>query len=199
MSHIQHLSKDKLLAKIIDKKNPIKLTTEKNIYLTLCFSIMSQQLSTKVAAIIHERFLAVYKNKKPSLQQITSTPFSVLKSIGLSDSKTNYLLNVCDYFIANKLTDSKLHKMSDENIIEMLTQIKGVGRWTSEMVLMFSMGREDVFAVDDLGIQQQMCKLYNIDMASKKEMKLKMQQVAENWKPYRTYACRYLWDWKDEV
>ncbi|MEI8054361.1 MAG: DNA-3-methyladenine glycosylase 2 family protein [Bacteroidota bacterium] len=158
---------------------------------------MSQQLSTKVAAIIHERFLALYKNKKPSLQQITSTPFSVLKSIGLSDSKTNYLLNVCDYFIANKLTDSKLHKMSDENITEMLTQIKGVGRWTSEMVLMFSMGREDVFAVDDLGIQQQMCKLYNIDMASKKEMKLKMQQVAENWKPYRTYACRYLWDWKD--
>lgn len=199
MSPIQHLSKDKLLAKIIDKKNPIKLTTEKNIYLTLCFSIMSQQLSTKVAAIIHERFLALYKNKKPSLQQITSTPFSVLKSIGLSDSKTNYLLNVCDYFIANKLTDSKLHKISDENIIEMLTQIKGVGRWTSEMVLMFSMGREDIFAVDDLGIQQQMCKLYKIDMASKKEMKLKMQQVAENWKPYRTYACRYLWDWKDEV
>ncbi len=197
MSPIQHLSKDKLLAKIIDKKNPIKLTTEKNIYLTLCFSIMSQQLSTKVAAIIHERFLALYKNKKPSLQQITSTPFSVLKSIGLSDSKTNYLLNVCDYFIANKLTDSKLHKISDENIIEMLTQIKGVGRWTSEMVLMFSMGREDIFAVDDLGIQQQMCKLYNIDMASKKEMKLKMQQVAENWKPYRTYACRYLWGWKD--
>ncbi len=197
MSPIQHLSKDKLLAKIIDKKNPIKLTTEKNIYLTLCFSIMSQQLSTKVAAIIHERFLALYKNKKPSLQQITSTPFSVLKSIGLSDSKTNYLLNVCDYFIANKLTDSKLHKISDENIIEMLTQIKGVGRWTSEMVLMFSMGREDIFAVDDLGIQQQMCKLYKIDMASKKEMKLKMQQVAENWKPYRTYACRYLWGWKD--
>jgi len=197
MSHIQHLSKDKLLAKIIDKKNPLSLSTKKNIYLSLCFSIMSQQLSTKVAAIIHERFLALYKNKKPSLQQITSTPFSVLKSIGLSDSKTNYLLNVCDYFIANKLTDSKLHKMSDENITEMLTQIKGVGRWTSEMVLMFSMGREDVFAVDDLGIQQQMCKLYNIDMASKKEMKLKMQQVAENWKPYRTYACRYLWDWKD--
>jgi DNA-3-methyladenine glycosylase II len=197
MSHIQHLSKDKLLAKIIDKKNPLRLSTKKNIYLSLCFSIMSQQLSTKVAAIIHDRFLDLYKNKKPSLQQIASTPFSVIKSIGLSDSKTNYILNVCDFFISNKLTDSKLHKMSDENVIEMLTAIKGVGRWTSEMVLMFSMGREDVFAVDDLGIQQQMCKLYKIDMASKKEMKLKMEQVAEKWKPYRTYACRYLWDWKD--
>ena len=197
MNHIQHLSKDKVLAKIIDKKNPISLSTEKNIYLQVCFSIMSQQLSTKVAAIIHERFLELYDKKKPSLEKIAATPFATLKSIGLSDSKTNYVLNVCDYFIEHKLTDAKLHKMTDEQVIETLTSIKGVGRWTAEMVLMFAIGREDVFSADDLGIQQQMCSLYTIDNTSKKQMKIDMENIAAKWSPYRTYACRYLWGWKD--
>jgi DNA-3-methyladenine glycosylase II len=197
MSHIQHLSKDKVLAKIIDKKNPISLSTEKNIYLQVCFSIMSQQLSTKVAAIIHERFLELYDKKKPSLEKIATTPFATLKSIGLSDSKTNYVLNVCDYFIEHKLTDAKLNKMTNEEVIQTLTSIKGVGHWTAEMVLMFAMGREDVFSADDLGIQQQMCSLYTIDNTSKKQMKIDMETIAAKWSPYRTYACRYLWGWKD--
>ena len=197
MNHIQHLSKDKILAKIINKKNPVSLSTEKNIYLSLCFSIMSQQLSTKVAAIIQERFLSLYKTKKPSLEQIASTPFATLKNIGLSDSKVIYILNVCDYFIEHKVTDAKLHKMADDEVINTLTSIKGVGRWTAEMVLMFSMGREDVFAVDDLGIQQQMCNLYGISAEPKKQMKIEMEKIASGWSPYRSYACRYLWNWKD--
>ena len=197
MSHIQHLSKDKVLAKIIDKKNPISLSTEKNIYLQVCYSIMSQQLSTKVAAIIHERFLELYKPKKATLEAIAATPFATLKSIGLSDSKVNYILNVCDFFIEHKLTDTKLLKMTDEEVIQTLTSIKGVGRWTAEMVLMFAMGREDVFSADDLGIQQQMCSLYSIDNTSKKQMKIDMENIAAKWSPYRSYACRYLWGWKD--
>jgi DNA-3-methyladenine glycosylase II len=197
MSHIQYLSKDKVLAKIIDKTNPVSLTIEKNIYLHVCYSIMSQQLSTKVAAIIHERFLELYDNKKTRLEKIAATPFATLKSIGLSDSKTNYVLNVCDYFIEHKLTDAKLHKMKDEEVIQTLTAIKGVGHWTAEMVLMFAMGREDIFSVDDLGIQQQMCSLYAIDNTSKKQMKMEMEKIAAKWSPFRSYACRYLWGWKD--
>ena len=154
-------------------------------------------MSTKVAAIIQERFLELFNNKKPSLEKIAATPFATLKSIGLSDSKVNYILNVCDYFIEHKLTDAKLHKMTDEQLIQMLTSIKGVGRWTVEMVMMFAMGREDVFAADDLGIQQQMCSLYGIDMSSKKEMKIEMENIAAKWSPYKTFACRYLWSWKD--
>ena len=91
-----------------------------------------------------------------------------------------------------------LHKMEDEELIEFLVQIKGIGRWTAEMLLMFTLGRPDVFAVDDLGIQQAMTKLYKLDATDKKEMKRKMLQISEKWKPYRTYACRYLWQWKDE-
>ena len=83
--------------------------------------------------------------------------------------------------------------MSNEELIKYLTQIKGIGSWTVEMILMFSLGREDVFAVDDLAIQQTMCKLYNIDTTNKKAMKLKMISISNKWIPYRTYACRFLW------
>ncbi len=193
MDHLEHLSKDKKLYRYIKHQERVVLPFEKNIYLYLCFSIISQQLSTKVAKVIQQRFLDLYKKKKPSLNDIITTPFDTLKGIGLSDSKTNYLLNVCIFFIENKLTDQKLYKMSDEALIDLLTQIKGVGRWTVEMILMFAMQREDVFAADDLGIQQKMCAIYDINAGNKKEMKIKMQAIAQKWSPYKTYACRYLW------
>jgi len=193
MEHILHLQKDKKLAKYLNAQPPIHLSKEKNIYLYICFSIISQQLSTKVAKVIQQRFLALYKKKKPSLQDIISTPFDTLKSIGLSASKTNYLLNVCTFFIEKQLTDQKLYKLSDEELIQLLTEIKGEGKWTVEMILMFALQRENVFAVDDLGIQQKMCAIYKIDTTNKKEMKLKMETISKRWSPYRTYACRYLW------
>ena len=89
--------------------------------------------------------------------------------------------------------------MSNEEVIKYLTQIKGVGQWTVEMILMFTLGREDVFALDDLGIQQAICKLYKIDASNKKVMKEKMLSISKKWSPYRTYACRYLWGWKDNT
>jgi DNA-3-methyladenine glycosylase II len=196
LEHLKHLNKDKKLKAIISTQETIVLKKEKNIYLWICFSIISQQLSTKVAKVIQQRFLDLYDNKKPSLKEIIATPFDTLKGIGLSQSKTNYLLNVCHFFLEHKLTDGKLNKMDDETLIELLIQIKGVGRWTVEMILMFALGREDVFAVDDLGIQQKMCALFDIDKTDKKQMKMKMQEISSPWSPYRTYACRYLWGWK---
>ncbi len=198
MDIVQHLSTDKKLGALIAKQEPIVLQKQKNIYLYICFSIISQQLSTRVAAIIQERFIGLYKKRRPTLQEISSTPFDVLKSIGLSASKTQYVLNVCAFFTEHKITDGMLEKMTDEDIIQLLTGIKGVGRWTVEMILMFAMGRSDVFAVDDLGIQQQMSKIYGIDVVNKKAMKLEMLAIAESWRPYRTYACRYLWNGKDK-
>jgi DNA-3-methyladenine glycosylase II len=87
--------------------------------------------------------------------------------------------------------------MTNEEVIDLLIQIKGVGRWTVEMILMFTLGREDVFAIDDLGIQQSIIKLYKLDKTDKKSMKEKMLHISGKWSPYRTYACRYLWGWKD--
>ena len=199
MEHIQYLSKDKKLKKIIALQEPYVLVSRKNVYLHLCSSIMSQQLSTKVAAVIYNRFLNLYKNKKPSPQHIIDTPVETLRSIGLSNAKAQYIQNVCRFFLAEKITDAKLHKMSNEELIKYLSSIKGVGQWTVEMILMFTLGREDVFALDDLGIQQSIAKLYQLDATDKKVLKEKMLQVSAKWSPYRTYACRYLWGWKDNV
>ncbi len=197
MPHITHLTKDKKLGKIISPQDKYVLQKRNHVHLHICASIISQQLSTKVAAVIYARFLALFNKKNPLPKDIVAIPFEQLRSIGLSNAKTNYVINVCNFFIENKLTDARLHKMEDEELIEYLTQIKGVGRWTAEMILMFTLGREDVFAVDDLGIQQAICKLYNVGAADKKAMKQQMLKIAEKWSPYRTYACRYLWGWKD--
>lgn len=197
MQHRVHLSRDKKLAKVISAQSALELSTRNKVYLHLCNSIMSQQLSTKVAEVFHRRFLELYGNKEPSVKQIAETPFDKLRSIGLSNAKANYVLNVAKFFVEEKLTDRRLHKMTDAQLVEYLTKIKGVGKWTVEMILMFVLGREDVFAVDDLGIQQAICKLYKVDPADKKNMKEQMLALSEKWKPYRTYACRYLWRWKD--
>lgn len=199
MQHLGHLSKDKKLKKIIELQNPFELVKRKHVYLHLCNSIMSQQLSTKVADVFHRRFNDLYPVKTPTADMIAATPFETLRGIGLSNAKANYVHNVCEFFIKEKVTDSKLYKMSNEDVIDYLTQIKGVGKWTVEMILMFTLGREDVFAVDDLGIQQAICKLYKIDASDKKQMKEKMLLVSKKWSPYRTYACRYLWGWKDNA
>ena len=198
MEHLALLNNDEKLKTIIDLQTPYVLIARKNIYLHLCSSIMSQQLNVKVAAVIYERFLSLYKNKKPSLKQIIDTPFDTLRSVGLSNAKTQYVKNVCVFFLTEKITDAKLQKMSNESLIKYLSQIKGVGQWTVEMILMFTLGREDVFAVDDLGIQQSITKLYQLDASDKKALKIKMMELSANWSPYRTYACRYLWGWKDE-
>ena len=197
MEHILHLNKDSKLKKIIALQEPFMLYKRNNIHLHLCNSIMSQQLSTKVADVFQQRFLALYKNKIPTTKQVVETPFETLRSIGLSNAKAHYVHNVCHFFLEKNLKDAQLHKMSNEDLIVLLTQIKGVGKWTVEMVLMFTIGREDIFAIDDLGIQQAMCKLYKIDDFNKKEMKEKMLLKSAKWSPYRTYASRYLWGWKD--
>jgi DNA-3-methyladenine glycosylase II len=197
MEHLIHLSKDKKLKKIIEAQEPFVLASRKKVYLHLCASIISQQLSTKVAKVIYQRFLNLYGSKQPSALQIVDTPLTTFRGIGFSNAKASYVHNVCKFFIENKITDAQLHKMSNEEIIDLLTQIKGVGRWTTEMILMFTLGREDVFALDDLGIQQSITKLYKLDSTDKKAMKEKMLSISAKWSPYRTYACRYLWGWKD--
>lgn len=120
-----------------------------------------------------------------------------MRNIGMSHAKVSYVKNVCFFFKENKITDATLAKMENETIIELLTQIKGVGRWTVEMILMFTLGREDVFAADDLVIQQGMIRMYGLDASNKKSLLAKMNSIAAQWKPYRSYACRYIWNLKN--
>ncbi len=197
MHFLPHLQKDKKLKNILKGEVPL-LHFHQNICLRLCASIMSQQLSTKVAEVIFKRFLNLYGNVEPTPKQILETPPEVLRSIGLSNAKVQYVLNVAQFATENHLSDTRLLQMTNEEITELLTQIKGVGKWTVEMLLMFTLGREDVFAVDDYGLQVAMKKLYGLDDSNKKSFKQQLVQIAEKWSPYRTYACLYLWRWKDE-
>ena len=199
MDYIAHLSKDRKLAKFIAQHEPFILQSHKNICLRLCASIMSQQLSTKVAQVLYRRFLELYGGNEPTPEQIVVTPFEKLRAIGMSNAKTQYVLNVAQFAIDHKLDDRKLKKMSDEEIIELLTQIKGVGRWTVEMLLMFTLGRGDIFSIDDYGIQTAMKKIYKLDDSNKKDFKQKLLRISGKWSPYRTYACLHLWHWKDNA
>jgi DNA-3-methyladenine glycosylase II len=199
MEYIIHLGKDKKLKKLVDAADPHQIKKRKNICIYLCASIMSQQLSTKVADVIYKRFIALYGGKEPTPQQILNTPSETLRSIGLSNAKVSYVKNVAQFETDFGMDAKKLSKMSNEEVIEYLVVIKGVGRWTVEMLLMFALGREDVFAVDDLGIQNAMIKLYKLDNTDKKKLKEDMLRLSKKWSPYRTYACVHLWRWKDNT
>ncbi len=196
MHYSAHLSKDKKFKKLLEGKEPFVLKQRKKVYLHLCGSIMSQQLSVKVADVIWKRFLALY-DKHPTPEQIADTPFATLRGIGLSNAKVSYIQNVARFAIEQGMEWKQLKKMTDEEVTQHLIQIKGVGRWTTEMLLMFALGREDVFAVDDLGIQNAMIKLYKLDNADKKQFKEDLLRISKKWSPYRTYACLHLWNWKD--
>jgi len=195
MHYIEHLAKDKKFKKLLNRE-PFVLKQRKKVYLHLCGSIMSQQLSTKVADVIWKRFLALY-DKHPTPLQIIETPFATLRGIGLSNAKVNYVQNVARFAIEQGMEWKQFQKMSDEEVTQYLIQIKGVGRWTTEMLLMFVLGREDVFAVDDLGIQNAMIKIYKLDNTDKKKLREDMLRISKKWSPYRTYACLHLWRWKD--
>ena len=196
MHYVKHLSKDEKLKKLIKEHGHFELKKQKNLCLYLCYSIMSQQLSTKVARVIKQRFIDLYEGE-PTPQQIIDTPFEKLRAIGMSNAKTNYVQNVARFEMEHGLDHKKLAKMSNEEVIAYLTQIKGVGRWTTEMLLMFALCREDVFAPDDLGLQNAVIGLYDLKHRKKKIMLSKIVKIAEQWSPYRTYACMYLWRWKD--
>lgn len=192
MDYLETLSKDRKLKKLLalEIKHPKK---RKNVTMGLVSSIVSQQLSTKVAKVIKDRFLSLFDGKDPTPEMILKVSKVKLRSIGLSEQKANYVHNVAAFMVEHKVTRAKLHKMDDEEVIALLSQIKGVGRWTVEMLLIFVLGREDVFALDDYGIQKAMIELYKLDGLTKKELREAMLKISKKWSPYRSFASLYLW------
>lgn len=190
------LGKDPVLKPLLAEPL-VPVPAVKHLHLALINSILGQQLSVKVAAVIRARFYTLFPMPDPGPEAILAISDSELKSIGLSRQKTQYVYEVARFWKTYGLTDEKLQSSHPEEVITLLTEIKGVGRWTVEMLLMFGMGQEDVFAPDDLGIQKAMAALYEWKNLPKKELMLKMKEQAEAWKPYRSYACRHLWQWKD--
>ena len=188
-----HLQKDKILFKAITSlETEIRPELDIDIYHSLLSSIVSQQLSVKVVKIIWNRFTDLFVDGYPDAESLLSKEHDLLRKIGLSNNKANYVKNVAEFYLENDMSFDYLQTMSDDQIIDYLTQIKGVGKWTVQMILMFPMDRPNVFPVDDLGIQNSMKKLYTIDL-EKKELKIRMNEISLNWHPYKTLASKYLW------
>jgi len=198
-NYLVHLSRDRKMKKILGIQEPVKLVRRSKVHFYLCASIMSQQLSTRVARVIHQRFLNLYGSKIPSPTMVLETSAEMLRSVGLSRAKASYIHNVSRFALEKGMSQRDFAKMGDEEAISYLTQIKGVGRWTAEMLLIFTLGRQDVFAMDDLGIQQAMMKLYRLDNADKKRFRQDIANISEKWRPFRSYACLHLWRWKDKA
>lgn len=185
--------KDPILAKVIKSvTTELKPSPDIDIYSSLLESIVSQQLSVKVADIIWKRFTDLFENQYPAAKQILLTDDEVLRGIGLSGQKTKYMNNVASFSLENDMSFEYLNNKSDDEIITYLTQIVGIGKWTVQMILMFPMDRPNVFPVDDLGIQTKMKYWYGINL-EKKELKEKLISISENWDTYKTLACKYLW------
>ncbi len=198
MQHLLHLNKDRRLKRLIEQQTEHPaVKKQKDIVFYLCASIMSQQLSTKVANTLRQRFLDLFGGRAPTPEDILAIPPAALRSIGLSNAKVGYVLNVARFAVEQGLDYRKLNKMENEEVIAYLTQIKGVGRWTAEMLLMFGLGREDIFAIDDWGVQNAMIHLYKLDRTDKKAFREQLLKISGKWSPWRTYACLYLWRWKD--
>ncbi|MDF1694238.1 MAG: DNA-3-methyladenine glycosylase 2 family protein [Saprospiraceae bacterium] len=191
-----HLSKDPILKPVIDAIDLPPRHYDEDVYLGLVKSIISQQLSVKAANTITGRFLNLFENQYPDPEYLLLLETNKLRSVGLSGQKTQYVKNVAAFFTDKNLFEYNWSKKTNEEIIALLTQIKGVGKWTVEMILMFVLKRTDVLPVNDLGIQQGIQQLYAIQ-ADKKELIEKMETVAKPWKPYRSLACLYLWAIKD--
>ena len=192
----KHLKKDALMKEVLKATPALTFSPNKNLYQSLIRAIVSQQLSVKAAATIYERFLNLFPGKDPAAEIVLRLDDEQLRNCGLSYQKAGYLKNIAQFSITNGLDYRKLYRKSDEELITHLTQIKGVGKWTVEMILMFSLNRPDVFPVDDLGIQNAMKKLYQLN-GKGKELHQQMHEIAKQWQPYRTIACRHLWRWKD--
>ncbi|MFN0189725.1 MAG: DNA-3-methyladenine glycosylase family protein [Bacteroidia bacterium] len=193
----KHLRKDPKLKEIIKQTGKLEPSHQKDLFTSLLSAIVSQQLSTKAAATIWNRFIQLFPEEQPTENAILKMDIEQLRAVGLSYQKGGYLKNIASFSLENTLEYKRLYRKSDDDLIDYLSSIKGVGRWTAEMILMFNLNRPDVLPVDDLGIQQAMTKLYDIPLKGK-EMKAEMIRISLAWQPYRSLASRHLWKWKDK-
>lgn len=186
---VRFLKKDPKLAKIIREVGAYKISSMSNPYESLVKAIITQQLSEKAAESISKRFRQLF-GRFPNPKEVLKMSDSKLRAAGLSTMKVRYIKNLSEMIESKKLKINLLKKMTDEEVVLELTRVKGIGRWTAEMFLIFSLGRQDVLPVGDLGLRKGIQNLYHL---SELPDKLEIEQIAEKWKPYRTVATWYIW------
>jgi DNA-3-methyladenine glycosylase II len=184
------------MAALVDQIGPLDTRRRRrgrpdDAYGVLVRSITGQQLSTKAAATIYGRLTDRYSGRTPTPQEIIDTDPQELRALGLSNAKAAYLRDLAEHIVDGELPVDDLASMSDAQVYEVLIAVKGLGRWTVDMFLMFHLGRPDVLPVGDLGIRKAIQVQYGLeDLPSPSQM----EQIAETWRPHRTLACLYLWE-----
>ena len=182
---------DPALGRAIDAVGPFRLTLERNLFFALVDAIMSQQLSVKAAATILERVRRLSAPEPfPTPARLLATPDEELRRAGCSRAKALYLKDLSARIVDGSLDLDRLRAMPDEEVVAALVAVKGIGRWTAEMFLIFSLGRLDVWPVDDLGIVIAVQDLYTLPARPKPK---ELRALGERWGPYRTMASWYLW------
>ncbi len=192
---IEFLKKDKALKQIIEKDGEIKLIKNKDYFESLIEAIIYQQISWKSAKTIYEKYKKLFPKSKITPVEHRKLNEIDLQSAGISRQKRAYCDNLSRKFIDKSINPKKFDQMTDEEIITELIQTKGIGRWTAQMFLIFSLAREDIFAPDDLGLRRAIMLIYGFDeLPSAKDL----EQFSIRWKPYRSYASLYLWRYSRE-
>jgi DNA-3-methyladenine glycosylase II len=180
---------DPVLGKLMEKCGPIEITLEEDYFLSIASAIVGQQLSNRVADVLWSRLVEL-AGETIYPERILWLEDEALRQIGISYSKIKYLNALATAVIDNTLQLNQLHLFDDEEVIRQLTMVKGIGPWTAEMFLIFSMGRMDVFSVGDGGLQRAVKWLYGLEEVPGKE---ELLRISSRWKPYRTIASLYLW------
>jgi DNA-3-methyladenine glycosylase II len=188
-------SVDRILASAAANGKPILMKTADDLFLDLCESIISQQLSTKVADVITARFYALFKPKDPTPSLILGLSPEKIRAIGTSNMKVSFIRDLAERVLDGRLKIDELPAQTNDEVKRRLIEVKGIGPWTAEMVLMFGMGREDIFSTGDLGLKRAIQKLYKLKHEPSEK---KLLQLSKKWAPYRTYACRVLWNSLDQ-
>ena len=187
----EHFRKvDPILYAVIEKVGVFGPKVSDDHFSELCEIIINQQLSDKAAATIFGRFRKLFPQKKITPQALLKLAAEKIRSCGTSNAKVSFLKDLAAKVLAEELRLDQLNKLSDDLIMKELTKVKGIGPWSAEMFLMFSLGRDDVFSHGDLGLRNAIKKLYKF---KKEPTKKQIEKIVEKWKPYRTYACRILW------
>lgn len=184
------LRADPVMREIVRRVGPLGLERRGSVYQSLMRALLYQQLAGAAAAAIERRFLDLYGGRQPEPHELLATTPAELRAAGISRQKASYLHSLAEHAANGALNDRRLARASDEAAIAEVTAIKGVGRWTADMLLMFSLGRPDVLPVGDLGIQRMMREAYGLNTLPDPET---MMRIAEPWRPYRSAGSWYLW------
>jgi 3-methyladenine DNA glycosylase/8-oxoguanine DNA glycosylase len=184
------LRADPVMRAIVKDVGPFTIEVRGRPYQSLMRALLYQQLAAAAAAAIERRFLALYGGRTPEPNELLSTKAEDLRAAGLSRQKASYLMSLAEHFSDGLLNDRKLLRMDDQAIVEAACQVKGVGPWTADMLLLFCIGRPDVLPVGDLGVRASMMKAYGLEALPDPAT---MERIAEPWRPYRSAGSWYLW------